>query len=586
MVIRDELEEILFLKTPSIIISEWIPFGNNQIAALNHKLGSLERLKSTLLTALVDEFPQNAIFESDPVHSRIVVNDFDMTRFVEFVAQVDIPEAEGIVQEEEFAVHISEQGLVVFALDLIEVDGIANTVSLDKLTRVNADLVVDSSTILDTLLTHNQIRILDAMYRGKSHNRGKFIMAIGEDIAPHLKSASEYRDGEDYQNELEQIIGTLEEAETLKDGSFIFVGTLGSILVTQNLKDFEDFVGLYALVRALDVFMDEYFARLWLGWDESLHIRRMILEQSERDPTIVTKAKEALSRVGADGVILETLKQYLIETVCFTKKQVNHLYEQASPAQREFAEKVHIRRFFNRVESRIDDAEKVVEGLKREVEGLQSVVGTLADKQMKRMYEALQDSSRSTEEVLVASERSSHALTIIEVIVAGTLALAFFEILSIMGLFEGLFLLGMGIVFLLALGAWAVVAAGLFFMMRYLTRKSEPHLSMNVRFDQPINVSQLESYLDSRPVKSRISKQDGVSDVLKVTWSETDKDRWLGEEPTLSITYDARNSYLLSVAAEFDNPNIDRGKMRAIINQEVERFFLKREHNRSCDKVG
>ena len=109
---------------------------------------------------------------------------------------------------------------------------------------------------------------------------------------------------------------------------------------------------------------------------------------------------------------------------------------------------------------------------------------------------------------------------------------------------------------------------------------------MNLRFDQPINVSQLESYLDSRPVKSRISKQDGVSDVLKVTWSETDKDRWLGEEPTLSITYDAQNSYLLSVAAEFDNPNIERGKMRAIINREVERFFLKGELNRSCDEVG
>jgi hypothetical protein len=308
----------------------------------------------------------------------------------------------------------------------------------------------------------------------------------------------------------------------------------------------------------------------------------MILEQSERDPTIVTKAKVALSTVGADGVILEALMQYLIEAVDFTKKQVQYILENANSTQREFADKVHIKRFFERVENRIDDAEKVVEGLKREVEGLQSIVGTLADKQMKRVYEALQDSSRSTEEVLVASERSSHALTIIEVIVAGTLALAFFEVLSIIGLFENLLLLGVGIVFVLAVASWALVAGVLFAIMRYLTKRSEPHLSMNLRFDKSVNVSQLESYLDSRPVTSRISKQDGVSEVLKVTWTESDKKRWLGEEPTLSITYDARNSYLLSFAAEFDNPNVDRSKMRTLIEREVQQFLSKDELDRYC----
>jgi hypothetical protein len=420
------------------------------------------------------------------------------------------------------------------------------------------------------------------MYRGKSHNRGKFIMAIGEEITPRLKTAAEYRDGEDYQNELEQIVGTLEKAETLNDGSFIFVGTLGSVFITKHLGMYEDFVGLYALVRALDIFMDEYFARLWLGWDESLRIRQMILEQSERDPTIVTKAKEALSRVGADGVILEALLQYLIEAVSFTKKQVRHLMENADPPQRDFAEKLNIKRFFDRVQSRIDDAEKVVEGLKREVIGLQSVVGTLADKQMKRVYEALEDSSRSTEEVLLASERSSTALTIIEVIVAGTLALAFFEVLSIIGLFEHLQLLGTGIVFAMAVGSWAVVAGALFYIMRYLTRKSEPYLSMDVRFDQPINVSKLESYIDRKPVTTKISKRDGVSEVLKVTWTESDKEQWLGETPTLSVTYDARNKYLLNFAAEFENPNVDREKMREVIEREVEQFSLGDERNRSC----
>ena len=324
-----------------------------------------------------------------------------------------------------------------------------------------------------------------------------------------------------------------------------------------------------------------FVARLWLGWDESLRIRGWILEESERDPNIVTRAKEALSQVGADGVILEALMQYLTETISFTKDQLSHIFKNTSPAQREFAEKVKIKRFFDRVESRIDDAEKVVEGLKREVAGLQSVVATLSDKQMKRVYDAIQDSTRSTEEVLVASERSSHALTIIEVVVAGTLALAFFEVLGIIDLFQTLFVSAHAIVFLLAIGSWAFAAALLFGVMQYLTKRSEPHLAMNIRFDQPITVSHLESYLESKPVTSRISKHDGMSEVMKVTWSESDKRRWLGEEPTLSVTYDAKNSYLLSITAEFDNPNIDRDKMRKLMQTEVEAFFREDKRNHS-----
>jgi hypothetical protein len=198
------------------------------------------------------------------------------------------------------------------------------------------------------------------------------------------------------------------------------------------------------------------------------------------------------------------------------------------------------------------------------------------------VYDAIQDSTRSTEELLVASERSSHALTIIEVVVAGTLALAFFEILGVIDLFQTLFVSAHAIVFLLAIGSWGLMAGLLFGVMQYLTKRSEPHLAMNIRFDQPITVSQLESYLEGKPVTSRISKHDGISEVLKVTWSESDKQRWLGEEPTLSITYDAKNSYLLSIAAEFDNPNIDRDKMRKIMQTEVEEFFRQDKRNHSC----
>jgi hypothetical protein len=582
--IKDDLREIIFLQKPTIIIAEWLPSGNNQIAAMNYKLGSMERLKSTLLTALVDEFPEKSIFESDPAHSRVVVNDFNLTKYIEFTAKVDIPEEVGIKQEEEFGVHMCEQGLTVFACDLTEVNGKKGIVSLDKLTRVNADLFMDSSTLLSTLLTHNQLRMLDVMYRGKSHNRGKFVMIMGEEIKPHLKTASDYADGEDYQNEIEQVIGILDSADTLSDGSFAFIGNLGSIFVTKNLKAYEEIVGLYALVRALDTFMDEYFARLWLGWDDSIKIREMILEQSEQDPTIVTRAKEMLSKVGNDGIVLETLKSYVTESIAYTKSQIERVLGNATPNQLELADKLQVRRFFDQVESRIDDAEKVVTGLKREVEGLQSIVGTLSDKQVKKVYDTLQDSFRATEEMLSSSERSGVALNIIEIILAGAIAFDIVETLEVLQFLStsvGAFPAPIGTMVILGgtLGGWFLIAGGLYLAMQFLTKRSEPLLSMNIRLDTPCNVEKLEAYLDSKPIVTRSSKQDEVTDILKVTWEETDHHQWLGEEPKLALTYDAKNSFILSLSAEFSNPKIDRERMRGILRKEIESFLSPRDQS-------
>ncbi|MFX1475343.1 MAG: hypothetical protein ACFFCO_07700 [Promethearchaeota archaeon] len=574
MAVRDKLEELIFLKKPTVIISEWIPWGNNQIAALNRKLGSMERLKSTLMTALVDEFPEQSIFESDPIHSDVVVKNFELTQFVEFRCKVDYPEAAGIEQVEEFAAHIHEQGLVVFALDLNEVEGRKEKVSLDHLTRVNADLLMDSSQIMETLMAHSQLRMMDVMFRGKSRNRGKFVLVVGEGITPRKNKASSYADQEDYQNELEQVVGTLETTETTSDNSFIFIGDLGAIIITKSFSKYEEVLGLYALVRSLDTFMNQYFSRLWLGWDDSLRIRQMFLHKADRDPTMVAQAKTALSKVGADAVVLEALMNFLKESIEYTSEQITRITKKSDTKQKEFSQKLHLQKFFDRVETRIDDAEKVVEGLKREVEGLQGLVTTLGEKQMKRVYDTLQDSSRATEEMLASSERGAVALNIIEIILAGSIAFDIIEVSNTIGFLETVFPTEFGLAgTIMILGAtfaiWVAIAIGLYKFMAYLTSKHEPLFSMQLRIEAACYVDRLEKYLATKKITTLITKQDSVADATKVSWEEEDKEKWLGEKPKISIVYDGVNGYLLTIIAEFQNPNIDREKLRSILLKEI-----------------
>ena len=512
MAIRDKLRELLFVERPAVIIAEWIPFGGNQVAALNSRLGALGGTRTTLLTGQVDHLPEYSLFEAERVHARVTVTDFDSTRFVEFRAAVEYPEAEGIVQKEEFGVHVCEQGLVVFALDLDEVEGRKGSVSVDHLTRVNADLFIDTSRILETLLTHNQLRLLDAMYRGKARNRNKLVLVLGENITPRLKEAEDY--DREHRIELGQIVGTLETTKTLGDGSLLFVGNLGLLFIAQDPSSYEAVLGLYLLVRAQDLFLNEYFARLWLGWDDAIQIRQAIVE-SERNHEALDQAQRDLPQLSADVTALEALKSYLSEAAAYTRKQMAKLAESFTPAQQELAKALEMERLFNQVEYRIADAEKVVKGLRQECEALRGLVASLAEKWMRRIHEVLKETSHSTEDLLHQVMQR----------VAGAQ------------------------VFPLVL-----------------------HLCLNA----PCITERLEKWLAGKPVTHRSVKQDEETEIIRVTWREQDRQKWqwLGEPPLLTMTYDARNGFIIAMTAEVADPNADRTKLRRTLLKEIRPFSI------------
>jgi|EP01047_Picozoa_sp_COSAG01_P020406 hypothetical protein len=53
------------MENVSVLISEWVPFGSNQIVALNERLGTADRCQGGLLTAKVDSDPAGHAFQCD-----------------------------------------------------------------------------------------------------------------------------------------------------------------------------------------------------------------------------------------------------------------------------------------------------------------------------------------------------------------------------------------------------------------------------------------------------------------------------------------------------------------------------------------
>ena len=105
------------------MVGEWIPFGSNQIVALNERLGALDRCQGGLFTAMVDKSPTDTKFNVPPGLTQVTILDFDFVHFINFEAEINFPEDDGIVQVENFGMHLNVDGTIVYGIKVEAVLG-------------------------------------------------------------------------------------------------------------------------------------------------------------------------------------------------------------------------------------------------------------------------------------------------------------------------------------------------------------------------------------------------------------------------------------------------------------------------------
>lgn len=185
--IQDELDEAIVLGEVHAYVGEWIPFGANQIVALNERLGALDRCQGGLFTAMVDKSPTDTQFKVPPGLTQVTILDYDFVRFINFEAEINYPEDEGIVQIENFGMHLNVDGTIIYGMKVEAIiDRTAEHISLDHLSRVLVDVHQDSSTIMNDLLSQYQRNLLEMLFMGDSEQRNKFNCIVAEHIEPKL----------------------------------------------------------------------------------------------------------------------------------------------------------------------------------------------------------------------------------------------------------------------------------------------------------------------------------------------------------------------------------------------------------------
>ena len=372
--IRDELDEVITLNSVSIIVAEYIPFGANQIVQLNSNVGSTERVQGGFISPAVDEDSSGTSMEMSPEMTAVDILDYTLTNHINFEAEIRFAEDSGVVQVETFGVSLNAEGTCFYGMQVEAVmDRIKDNISLDHLARLLVDVQQDSSSIVDSIISQYQRDLLDLIFLGDAPNRNKVNLIIANEITPHL-TAEEYMDKGEYENELKQVIGDTKAAYDISEHDTLVFGSYGLLVAGPNSRHHEPLLCAYLQFITIDIFMQNYFARLWILSDD-MQKTNLIIEGSNKDPTALDRIRYRICKIAEDIIKLEEMLGYLLEAL----DVIEIPPEPPEQAGRSLYERLEISGMRSQLLRRTTDLKKNVGGASRYLEVLREMTGIVAE---------------------------------------------------------------------------------------------------------------------------------------------------------------------------------------------------------------
>lgn len=578
--------EVVTLSGVSIIIGEWIPFGSNQVVAMNNRLGSQERCQGGFLTALMDDDSEGRIdmtfVQQGESLTKVQLLDFELQEHINFEAELHYPEDEGIIQIEHVGVSVNSGGSVNYGCILHSVndriDG--HDISLDLLSRVLADLKQDTSQLIDDLISSYQRDLLHLVYgstdektdhaESSSINRLKYVVLICETITPSGEAES-YMDKEDKENELKQVVGDTLAAFDIGSDGVLILGTAGMLCSlgrsgAPHRLEIDRILTLHLRLSALSVFVRNFFTRTFALDADIKDIQEMIA-QFDTDPTYMIKIRTRLTQAGETITSLEEVRGYMHEMI--TELHLPVSPESVVPAM--LFDRLRIAHSHATVKLRIEDLQKNVQAAASSVEGLRKQCAVISEKQLFKFQESMQSANKNLVSVFRSNEKAGTAQNVMEVITMGTLAFAILDRVTggwsmigeegsswgralLLPLVETIPMFWFGV----NMGAWLAMGMALYRYMQRLGDMADDVLLMQLK---PINlrlrsIDRLRDYISTKEITAESLELMGQVHKRNLTWEVGARDeaivrRWGGSPPKITLQCDEANEFLLGATLEF-----------------------------------
>lgn len=555
----DELDEVITLNSVSVIVAEYIPFGANQIVQLNNNVGSTERCQGGFISPAMDADSSATQIEMSPELTSVDILDYTLTNHINFEAEINFAnDGDDVVQVETFGVSLNAEGTCFYGLQVeAVVDRIKDNISLDHLSRLLVDVQQDSSAIVDAIISQYQRDLMNLVFLGDAENRNKVNLLIANEITPHL-TAEEYMDKGEYENELKQVIGDTKAAYDISEHDTLIFGAYGLLLAGPNSRHHEPLLCAYLQFITIDIFLQNFFARIWILNDDMQTTNKIILE-GEKDPRALNRIRYRICKLAKDIIMLEEILGYMLEAL----EIIEIPPEPPEQAGRALYERLEIAGMRNQLVRRGMDLKKNVAGAIRFLDVLREMSAVVSESKMFLLNESVDLNTKRMCALQESNERAAASLQILQVIFGGILAFDILDRLTgnnwtvassswFATFYQSAIINTPLLWFLISLFMWLVVA-----LITWQSYKSDNYINQGIttvrlKINRKIFVDRLHAFLRSKLHSYEDRQYDDNNDIVRITYTDNAKKDWGGSKPTITLEYDERNAYLFSVTVQYN----------------------------------
>jgi len=588
--VKDDLEELITLDNVKMLVTEWIPFGANQIFALNDKLGSAERIKGGLFLADVDTEPTRSIYKmaNDNNLTKVSLVDHQMDRFITFIADIQYPEDEGIQQIEEFGVSCRQYGGCYYGMQIEAImNNDVNSISVDLLSRVLVDVMDDSSQLMGSLLSVYQTGLLKVVFNNSPDKRSKYTVftcdgfkfPMAEDTKMETIEGLMHtlETDKNYENELKQIIGDPIWRKAFDKGRGIVIGQTGLLYVGPAEK-VSDILSMYACVRGMNLFHQAFYRRLFTLTDQMTTLREDIGKAFE-DPNAGTRLRTQHGVAVDVNIKLTQIREFLCEALDqlndILKEMANGIESDTDTddARATLWTTLKLHETVEDVRSRVTDMSKNCSAIHDELAELFNGIENIEQIRQFTIQEAIEENTKNLEDAAKASERGSRALEIMQIILAGNLS---FDILDRYSQENPMDPDNPVMWFLLSMGMFFLTALTLVNYSQRAAAAADKVLMMKFKINRVVDPMKMQKFVESRdPDAEAYETMQTKNDIRKICWGESDAAAWKipGRQasiPDMVLLYDHNFGFLFQVymtVMKVDNMMTDKEYYACFENQ-------------------
>ena len=562
--LMDELDEVITLNSVSIIVAEYIPFGANQIVQLNNNVGSTERVQGGFISPAIDDHAADTQIQMSPELTSVDILDYTLTNHINFEAEINFDnDGDDVVQVETFGVSLNAEGTCFYGLQVEAVmDRIKDNISLDHLSRVLVDVQQDSSAIVDAIISQYQRDLLNLVFLGDAENRNKVNLIIANEITPHL-TAEEYMDKGEYENELKQVIGDTKAAYDISEHDTLIFGAYGLLVAGPNSRHHEPLLCAYLQFITIDIFLQNFYARIWILNDDMMTTNKIILE-GDKDPKALNRIRYRICKLAKDIIMLEEILSYMLEAL----EIIEIPPEPPEQAGRSLYERLEIAGMRNQLVRRSIDLKKNIAGAHSFLDVLREMSSVVSETKMFMLNESVDLNTRKLCQLQDANERVAGSMQIVQGIWGGILA---FNILDRItgpnwttanGWFADYYNLLIRdnrlVWFLINMFLWIALGYLLYYIYIGNHFVKQGLTTIRLKVNRSVFLEKLQQYLRSKEHSYEERSYDDNNDIVKITYQDKLKRDWGGAKPTITFEYDERNNFLLTITVVYNRRQAKR----------------------------